>query len=97
MDWFHLSMRIHHVEQVMGGLCALELPPSTPSDQAQIDAERLRHLLWNGCHEKACEVLVRIALWAKDANRLNAPATGAGAKRLIARADSDLIAPAIPI
>jgi len=22
LDWFHLSMRVHHVEQVMGGLCA---------------------------------------------------------------------------
>ena len=97
LDWFHLSMRVHHVEQIMGGLCAIEPPPLVPPDQAQIDVERLRHLLWNGCHEKACEVLVRIALWAKDANRLNAPATGAGAKRLIARADSDLIAPAIPI
>ena len=30
LDWFHLSMRVHHVEQVMGGLCALEPPPSAP-------------------------------------------------------------------
>ena len=85
LDWFHLSMRIHHVEQVMGGLCALEPPPSTPPDQAQIDVERLRHLLWNGCHEKACEALGRIVRWAKDASVLNDPATGVGAKRLIAR------------
>ena len=45
LDWFHLSMRVHHVEQVMGGLCALEPPPSTPPDQVQTDVERLRHLL----------------------------------------------------
>ena len=50
LDWFHLSMRVHHVEQVMGGLCALEPPPLVPLDQAQIDVERLRHLLWNGDH-----------------------------------------------
>ena len=37
LDWFHLSMRMHHVEQVMGGLSALEPPPSTPPDQAQTD------------------------------------------------------------
>ncbi len=85
LDWFHLSMRVHHVEQVMGGLCALEPPPSTPPDQAQIDVERLRHLLWNGHHEKACEALDRIVSWAKDASVLNDPAMGAGAKRLLAR------------
>jgi len=47
LDWFHLSMRVHHVEQVMGGLCAVEPPPLAPLDLAQVDVERLRHLLWN--------------------------------------------------
>jgi len=85
LDWFHLSMRVHHVEQVMHGLCALEPPPLAPLDHARIDVERLRHLLWNGHHEKACEVLGRIARWAKGATVLNDPATEAGAKRLVAR------------
>ncbi|MGI4939953.1 MAG: hypothetical protein ACRYHQ_05220 [Janthinobacterium lividum] len=85
LDWFHLSMRVHHVEQVMGGLCALEPPPSASPDQAQIDAERLRHLLWNGHHDKACEALGRIVSWAKDASVLDDPAMEAGAKRLAAR------------
>ena len=43
--------------QDQGWRDALEPPPSVPSDQAQIDVERLRHLLWNGHHEKACEAL----------------------------------------
>ncbi len=85
LDWFHLSMRVHHVEQVMGGLCALEPPPLVPLDQARIDVERLRHLLWNGHHERACEALGRIASWAKEASVLNEPAMGAGAGRLVAR------------
>ena len=85
LDWFHLSMHVHHVEQVMGGLCALELPPSAPPDQARIDVERLRHLLWNGHHEKACEALGRIVSWAKDASVLDDPAMEAGAERLVAR------------
>jgi len=42
LDWFHLSMRVQHVEPVMRGLCALEPPPLDP---AQIDVERSRHLL----------------------------------------------------
>jgi len=78
-------MRVHHVEQVMRGLCALEPLPLATLDQAQIDVERSRHLLWNGCHDKACEALGRIASGAKDATVLNDPATEARAKRLIAR------------
>jgi len=85
LDWFHLSMRVQHVEQVMRGLCALELPPPAPLDHAQIDVERLRHLLWNDHHEKACEALGRITGWAKDATMLNDPAVEAGMRRLVAR------------
>ena len=85
LDWFHLSMRVHHVEQVMGGLCALEPPPLVPLDQAQTDVERLRHLLWNGHQEKVCEALDRIVSWAKDASVLDDPTMGAGARRLGAR------------
>ena len=85
LDRFHLSMRVHHVEQVMGGLCALEPPPLVSLDQARIDVERLPHLLWNGHHEKACEALGRIASWAKDATVLNDPTMEAGTKRLVAR------------
>ncbi len=85
LDWFHLSMRVQHVEQVMGGLCAVEPPPLAPLDHARIDVERLRHLLWNGHHEKACEALGRITSWAKDAIVLNEPAMEARAKRLLAR------------
>ena len=85
LDWFHLSMRVHRVEQVMGGLCALEPPPLAPLDLAQIDVERLRHLLWNGHHDKACEALGRIMSWAKDATVPNDPAMRARAGRLVAR------------
>ncbi len=85
LDWFHLSMRVHHVEQVMRGLCALEPPPLAPLDPAQVDVERLRHLLWNGDHEKACEALGRIVSWAKDAVVLNDPTVEAKVRRLAAR------------
>ena len=69
----------------MRGLCAVEPPLLVPPDQAQIDMERLRHLLWNSHHEKACEALGRIAGWAKAASVLNDPAMEAGARRLVAR------------
>ncbi len=85
LDWFHLSMHVHHVEQVMCGLCALEPPPLAPLDLAQIDVERLRHLLWNGHPEKACEALGRIVSWAKDAIMLAEPGVEEKARRLVAR------------
>jgi len=85
LDWFHLSMRVHHVEQVMRGLCALEPPPLASLDLAQIDVERLRHLLWNGHQDKACEALGRITSEAKDAIVLNNPPLEANARRLVAR------------
>ncbi len=85
LDWFHLSMRVHHVEQVMRGLCAIEPPPLVLPDHARIDVERLRHLLWNGHHDKACEALGRITSEAKDAIVLNDPGIDAKARRLVAR------------
>ncbi len=85
LDWFHLSMRVQHVEQAMRGLCALESLPLAPLEQAHIDVERLRHLLWNGGPEQACEALGRIASGAKDATMLNDPAVEAGMRRLVAR------------
>jgi len=85
LDWFHLSMCVQHVEQVMRGLCALEPPPLAPLDHAQTDVERLRSLLWNGHHEKACEALGRIVSWAKDAVVLNEPGVEAKARPLAAR------------
>ena len=78
-------MRVQRVEQVMRGLCALEPPPLAPLDLAQTDVERLRHLLWNGHHEKACEALGRIVSWAKDAIVLNEPGSEAKARRVVAR------------
>ncbi len=85
LDWFHLSMRVHHVEQVMGGLCALEPLPLVLPDHAQIDVERLRSLLWNGHHDKAYEALGRIKSWTKDAVVPNEPAAEAKVRRLVAR------------
>jgi len=47
--------------------------------------ERLRHLLWNGCHEKACEALGRIVSGANDAIVLHINTIDAKARRLVAR------------
>jgi hypothetical protein len=79
LDWFHLSMRVRHVEQTLLGLYALELV----LEHAQVDVERLRHLLWNGHHEKASEALGRIVRWAENVILLNGAAVEAKAGRLV--------------
>ncbi len=56
-----------------------------PLDRARVDVVRLRHLLWNGHHDMACEALGRIASWAKDAIVLNKPGIEAKARPLVAR------------
>ena len=86
LDWFHLSMRLHHVEQVMTGLAALEPPPPVPLDPVQVDVERLRHLLWNGHHQKAIKTMDRIVSWAETANISSEHAmVMAKVERLVAR------------
>jgi hypothetical protein len=85
LDWFHLSMRVRHVEQAMLGLSALEPTHQAPLEHAQIDVERLRHLLWNGYHQKTCEALERIASWAETATLLNGAAMEPKAGRLVTR------------
>jgi len=85
LDWFHLSMRVRHVEQAHLGLYALEPTHRAPLDHTQVEVERLRHLLWNGHHEEACQALGRIASGAEDATLLNGGAGEAKAGRLVAR------------
>jgi len=83
LDWFHLSMRVRHVEQTLLGLQALEPAHPAPLDYAQADVERLRSLLWNGRHEDASEALVRIASWAESAALLDNAVVAAKAGRLV--------------
>jgi hypothetical protein len=83
LDWFHLSMRVRHVEQALLGLDAPELVHRAPLEHAQTDVERLRHLLWNGKHGEACQALGRIVSWLENA-AFNGAAVVAKAGRLIA-------------
>jgi hypothetical protein len=86
LDWFHLSMRLHHVEQVMSGLAVLEQLPLVPLDPVRVDVERLRHLLWNGYHGKACKTLDQIISRAETASTLSDnPLVVAKVGRLVAR------------
>jgi hypothetical protein len=84
IDWFHLSMRVRHVEQVVRGLSALGPRCSLPVDFAQAEVERVRHLLWNGRHEEAHASLGAVAAVAGAIDPLNGPGFERKAARLAA-------------
>src|SRR3712207_6427066 len=81
--WFHLSMRVRHVEQLVRGLSVLGLSCSLPLDWAQAEVGRLRHLLWNGRHDEAHAVLGAVAAIAGAIGPLNGPGFGRKATRLV--------------
>ncbi len=56
LDWFHLSMRLRHIEQAWEGIKYLQDLNVYLRDVA-IHVPRLRHLLWNGYVREASEAV----------------------------------------
>ena len=70
LDWFHLSMRMRPIEQVLAGLSARQLPDPEPVQSAQESIERIRHLLWHGRQDDADqEIVLLLGQAAKIAER----------------------------
>jgi hypothetical protein len=57
LDWWHISMRVRHIEQALAGIYALRPPHHMGLDFVSLDVERLRHLIWNGYADEAGESL----------------------------------------
>jgi hypothetical protein len=73
LDWFHVSMRVRHVEQALAGLIGSNLEQKGPLQYVDLDVSRLRHLIWNGYGDEACRALQNITDMAANAIWLNAP------------------------
>ena len=58
LDWFHLSMRMRPIAQVLAGLSAREFQDPVPVQAAQASIERIRHLLWHGRPDEADQEIV---------------------------------------
>lgn len=71
LDWFHISMRVRHVEQALTGLLGADLEHKGPLSYAVLDVERLRHLIWNGYGKEASRALSGILQMANNAIWLN--------------------------
>jgi hypothetical protein len=53
LDWWHISMRVQHIEQSLRGVYALRPRHHGGLDLIAMRIERLRHLIWNGYHPEA--------------------------------------------
>ncbi|WP_157017177.1 hypothetical protein [Mesorhizobium xinjiangense] len=71
LDWFHISMRVRHVEQALAGLLGSDLEHKGPLDYAAFNVDRLRHLIWNGYADEARRTLPGIRQMAANAVVLN--------------------------
>jgi hypothetical protein len=71
LDWWHISMRVQHIQQALRGIDAFR-----PEDCAGVQivtwrVGRLRHLIWNGCHEEARAELFGLRYLVNEAAYLN--------------------------
>ena len=71
LDWFHISMRVRHIEQALSGLLGSDLEHKGPLDYAAFNVDRLRHLIWNGYADEARRTLPAITQMAANAVALN--------------------------
>ncbi len=58
LDWFHLSMRMRPIKQILAGLSAHQLQDPEPVQTAQSSIERIPHLLWHGRPNQADQEIV---------------------------------------
>jgi hypothetical protein len=71
LDWWHISMRVRHIEQALRGVFAHEPKYRAGLDIVAMRVERLRHLIWNGYHVEARRELFGLRHLASEAVYLN--------------------------
>lgn len=71
LDWFHISMRVRHIEQALTGLLGSDLDHKGPLDYTGFNVNRLRHQIWDGYAEEARRTLPSIRQTAANAVVLN--------------------------
>ena len=71
LDWWHISMRVRHIEQALAGIYALRPTYQAGLDYISVDVERLRHLIWNGYADEAGQALWALTHLASETIYLN--------------------------
>jgi hypothetical protein len=71
LDWWHISMRVQHIEQALRGIDGLRREHRGGLAIITWRVGRLRHLIWNGYHEEARAELCGLRHMASEAAYLN--------------------------
>ena len=81
LDWFHLSMRLHHIEQVWQAIEDLQDELRFSISLVAYDITRLRHLLWNGYVRESTTAVDNMLYHLASLLDLHTPAINAKFKR----------------
>jgi hypothetical protein len=71
LDWWHISMRVQHIEQAVRGIDALDPRHRAGLEMVEWRVGRLRHLIWNGHHEEAHDELFGMRHMASEVAYVN--------------------------
>jgi hypothetical protein len=71
LDWWHISMRVQHIEQALRRIYALEPRHRAGLEIVEWRIGRLRHLIWNGYHQEADDELSGMRHMASEVAYLN--------------------------
>jgi hypothetical protein len=87
LDWWHISMRVRHIEQALRGVYALEPQHQVGLEIVEWRVSRLRHLIWNGYHEEAQRELLGMRHMASEVVYLNGETFRSAIGRLLWNCD----------
>jgi hypothetical protein len=71
LDWWHISMRVQHIEQAVRGIYALNPRHRAGLEMVEWRIGRLRHLIWNSYHREAHDELFGMRHMASEVAHLN--------------------------
>ena len=71
LDWWHISMRVQHIEQALRGVYAAEPQHRAGLEIVEWRIGRLRHLIRNGYHDEARRELYGMRHMASEVVYLN--------------------------
>lgn len=83
LGWWHILMRVRHIEQALAGIFALRPTQQAGLDDISVDVERLRHLIWNGYADEAGQALWALIHLASEAIYLNGEHFGPAVRRFL--------------
>jgi hypothetical protein len=87
LDWWHISMRVQHIQQAVRGIYALNPQHCSGLEIVELRIGRLRHLTWNGYHEEAHDELFGMRHMASEVAHLNGDAFRSAVARLLWNCD----------